>query len=116
MALGAAGDARHALEQRAALAAGPGGTRLIGAGPLIGFLGRRRDRIGLHRRRQDIVFLELQLVFLESSGGWVPSVLERMDEQVQAFPLEKRWLSLLPSEYRSPVTVACGRLALAKSP
>jgi len=22
-----------------------------------------------------------------------------MDEQVQAFPLEKRWLSLLPSEY-----------------
>ena len=29
----------------------------------------------------------------------MPSVLERMDEQVQAFPLEKRWLSLLPSEY-----------------
>ena len=26
-------------------------------------------------------------------------MLERMDEQVQAFPLEKRWLSLLPSEY-----------------
>jgi predicted TIM-barrel fold metal-dependent hydrolase len=24
-----------------------------------------------------------------------------MDEQVQAFPLEKRWLSLLPSEYFS---------------
>jgi uncharacterized protein len=44
-------------------------------------------------------FPALQLVFLESSGGWVPSVLERMDEQVQAFPLEKRWLSLLPSEY-----------------
>ena len=44
-------------------------------------------------------FPELKLVFLESSGGWVPSVLERMDEQVQAFPLEKRWLSLLPSEY-----------------
>ena len=44
-------------------------------------------------------FPKLKLVFLESSGGWVPSVLERMDEQVEAFPLEKRWLSLLPSEY-----------------
>jgi len=44
-------------------------------------------------------FPALRLIFLESSGGWVPSLLERMDEQVQAFPLEKRWLSLLPSEY-----------------
>jgi predicted TIM-barrel fold metal-dependent hydrolase len=44
-------------------------------------------------------FPGLRLIFLESSGGWVPSMLERMDEQVQAFPLEKRWLSLLPSEY-----------------
>jgi uncharacterized protein len=44
-------------------------------------------------------FPRLKLVFLESSGGWVPSVLERMDEQVQAFPLEKRWLTRLPSEY-----------------
>src|SRR5215510_12463995 len=44
-------------------------------------------------------FPRLRLVFLESSGGWVPSLLERMDEQVQAFPLERRWLSLLPSEY-----------------
>jgi uncharacterized protein len=44
-------------------------------------------------------FPALQLVLLESSGGWVPSILERMDEQVEAFPLEKRWLSLLPSEY-----------------
>jgi predicted TIM-barrel fold metal-dependent hydrolase len=44
-------------------------------------------------------FPDLQLIFLESGGGWVPSLLERMDEQVQAFPLEKRWLSLLPSEY-----------------
>ena len=26
-------------------------------------------------------------------------MLERMDEQVKAFPLERRWLSLLPSEY-----------------
>ena len=44
-------------------------------------------------------FPNLRLVFLESSGGWMPSMLERMDEQVQAFPLERRWLSLLPSEY-----------------
>jgi predicted TIM-barrel fold metal-dependent hydrolase len=44
-------------------------------------------------------FPRLRLLFLESSGGWVPSLLERMDEQVQAFPLERRWLSMLPSEY-----------------
>ena len=44
-------------------------------------------------------FPDLKLVFLESSGGWMPSFLERMDEQVKAFPLERRWLSLLPSEY-----------------
>jgi len=44
-------------------------------------------------------FPDLKLVFLESGGGWVPTLLERMDEQVQAFPLERRKLSLLPSEY-----------------
>lgn len=44
-------------------------------------------------------FPELRLLFLESGGGWVPTQLERMDEQVRAFPLERRWLSLLPSEY-----------------
>jgi len=44
-------------------------------------------------------FPDLTFVFLEAGGGWVPSVLERMDEQVEAFPLERRWLSLLPSEY-----------------
>jgi predicted TIM-barrel fold metal-dependent hydrolase len=44
-------------------------------------------------------FPTLRLLFLESGGGWVPTQLERMDEQVQAFPLERRWLSLLPSEY-----------------
>ncbi len=44
-------------------------------------------------------FPRLRLVFLESGGGWVPTQLERMDEQVKAFPLERRWLSLLPSEY-----------------
>ncbi len=44
-------------------------------------------------------FPDLKLVFLESGGGWVPTQLERMDEQVEAFPLERRKLSLLPSEY-----------------
>ena len=44
-------------------------------------------------------FPTLRVVFLESGGGWVPTQLERMDEQVEAFPLEKRWLSMLPSEY-----------------
>src|SRR3984893_4773689 len=44
-------------------------------------------------------FPRLRFLFLESGGGWMPTLLERMDEQVKAFPLEKRWLSLLPSEY-----------------
>ena len=44
-------------------------------------------------------FPGLRCIFLESSGGWMPSLLERMDEQVAAFPLEGRWLSMLPSEY-----------------
>jgi uncharacterized protein len=44
-------------------------------------------------------FPELSFLFLEAGGGWIPSMLERMDEQVKAFPLERRWLSLLPSEY-----------------
>lgn len=44
-------------------------------------------------------FPDLRFMILESGGGWVPTQLERMDEQVKAFPLEKRWLSLLPSEY-----------------
>jgi predicted TIM-barrel fold metal-dependent hydrolase len=44
-------------------------------------------------------FPHLRLLFLEAGGGWVPTQLERMDEQVKAFPLERRWLRLLPSEY-----------------
>jgi predicted TIM-barrel fold metal-dependent hydrolase len=44
-------------------------------------------------------FPNLVFLLLEAGGGWVPTQLERMDEQVKAFPLEKRWLSLLPSEY-----------------
>jgi predicted TIM-barrel fold metal-dependent hydrolase len=44
-------------------------------------------------------FPSLRFLFLESGGGWVPTQLQRMDEQVKAFPLERRWLRLLPSEY-----------------
>jgi len=44
-------------------------------------------------------FPDLRLLFLESGGGWVPTQLQRMDEQVEAFPLEGSWLSMKPSEY-----------------
>ena len=44
-------------------------------------------------------FPRLRFLFLEAGGGWIPTQLERMDEQVEAFPLERRWLSMLPSEY-----------------
>jgi uncharacterized protein len=44
-------------------------------------------------------FPRLRFLFLESGGGWIPTQLQRMDEQVKAFPLERRWLRLLPSEY-----------------
>ena len=44
-------------------------------------------------------FPRLRVLVLEAGGGWVPSLLERMDEQVEAFPLEARWLTMKPSEY-----------------
>ena len=44
-------------------------------------------------------FPRLRFLFLEAGGGWIPTQVERMDEQVKAFPLERRWLSMLPSEY-----------------
>jgi predicted TIM-barrel fold metal-dependent hydrolase len=44
-------------------------------------------------------FPRLRFIFLESGGGWCATQLERMDEQIEAFPLEGRRLSLLPSEY-----------------
>src|SRR5215218_1107528 len=44
-------------------------------------------------------FPRLRFLFLESGGGWMPTQLERMDEQVKAFPLDTRWVTLLPSEY-----------------
>ncbi|MGH7822346.1 MAG: amidohydrolase family protein, partial [Candidatus Binatia bacterium] len=44
-------------------------------------------------------FPRLKFLFLEAGGGWCATILERMDEQVEAFWLERRWLSMLPSEY-----------------
>ena len=44
-------------------------------------------------------FPRLRFVFLESGGGWCATQLERMDEQIEAFPLEGRRLSMMPSEY-----------------
>lgn len=44
-------------------------------------------------------FPRLRFLFLEAGGGWIPTQLQRMDEQVRAFPLERKWLPLLPSEY-----------------
>jgi len=44
-------------------------------------------------------FPGLTFIFLESGGGSCATRLERMDEQVEQFPLERPRLSLLPSEY-----------------
>ncbi len=44
-------------------------------------------------------FPKLRVLCLEAGGGWIPSLLERMDEQVKAFTLDGRWLKMLPSEY-----------------
>ena len=39
-------------------------------------------------------FPSLRMIFLESGGGWMPTILERMDEQVAEFPLEGEHLSM----------------------
>ncbi len=44
-------------------------------------------------------FPSLRMIFLQSGGGWMPTILERMDEQVAEFPLEGEHLSLAPSDY-----------------
>lgn len=44
-------------------------------------------------------FPRLRFLFLEAGGGWIPTQLQRMDEQLRAFPLERAWLSMEPSEY-----------------
>ncbi len=44
-------------------------------------------------------FPRLRFIFLGSGGGWMPTILGRMDEQAEAFPLEGDHLSMGPSEY-----------------
>jgi len=44
-------------------------------------------------------FPALRCIFLESGGGWMPTILERMDTQVEQFPLEGEHLSMAPSAY-----------------
>ena len=49
-------------------------------------------------------FPALKLVLLESSGGWVPSILERMDEQVRGVPAREA-LALVVAERVLPPPV-----------
>jgi predicted TIM-barrel fold metal-dependent hydrolase len=44
-------------------------------------------------------FPTLRMIFLESGGGWMPTILERMDDKVHQFPLEGEHLSMKPSDY-----------------
>jgi predicted TIM-barrel fold metal-dependent hydrolase len=44
-------------------------------------------------------FPDLKILVLESGGGWAASLLERMDEEIEANPQEARWLTMRPSEY-----------------
>jgi uncharacterized protein len=44
-------------------------------------------------------FPDLKFLVLESGGGWAASILERMDEEIEANPQESRWLTMRPSEY-----------------
>jgi predicted TIM-barrel fold metal-dependent hydrolase len=44
-------------------------------------------------------FPRLRLLFLEAGGGWAPAILHAMDAEIRSRANERRWLSLLPSEY-----------------
>jgi predicted TIM-barrel fold metal-dependent hydrolase len=44
-------------------------------------------------------FPRLRFLVLEAGGGWLPAILHAMDAEVRARPNERRWLSMLPSEY-----------------
>lgn len=44
-------------------------------------------------------FPGLRFIFLESGGGWCATQLQRMDSQLEGFPLEGRWLTMPPSAY-----------------
>ncbi|MHB8439362.1 MAG: amidohydrolase family protein [Acidimicrobiales bacterium] len=41
----------------------------------------------------------LRFLFLETGAGWLPSVLERLDRQVEELPLEGENLTMAPSAY-----------------
>lgn len=44
-------------------------------------------------------FPRLRFLILEAGGGWAPAILHTMDEEIRARAHERRWLSMLPSEY-----------------
>jgi uncharacterized protein len=44
-------------------------------------------------------FPGLECIFLESGGGWMPTILQRMDEQTDELLLEGASLSMKPSDY-----------------
>jgi len=44
-------------------------------------------------------FPGLKLVVLESGGGWAASILDRMDDEIEANPREAAWLAMRPSEH-----------------
>ena len=44
-------------------------------------------------------FPALRFLILEAGGGWAPAILHTMDEEIRARANERRWLSMLPSEY-----------------
>lgn len=43
-------------------------------------------------------FPDLRTAFLEANGGWLVSLLERLDHHVEAFPWDVPWLTEKPSE------------------
>lgn len=43
-------------------------------------------------------FPDLRVVFLEANGGWIVSLLERLDHHAEAFPWDVPWLTEKPSE------------------
>jgi len=44
-------------------------------------------------------FPRLKVIILESGGGWIQPILERMDHHAHVFTFEVKHLSLLPTEY-----------------
>jgi predicted TIM-barrel fold metal-dependent hydrolase len=44
-------------------------------------------------------FPRLRFLILEAGGGWAPAILHTMDEEIRARAHERKWLSMLPSEY-----------------